>query len=166
MITASKIRSILKDIVIYGAVLILIANVVSYLRSPEMDVKPEFTGRLIDGSMATLEEFSGKPLILHFWATWCPTCKLEAPAIESLSQDYQVMTVAVESGDDAEIGEFMQEKGYAFPVLNDNDGTIRRLFKVKAFPTTFILDKNGEIVFTEVGYTSNIGLRVRMKLAE
>jgi thiol-disulfide isomerase/thioredoxin len=160
------IRSIFKEIVIYGVLLIVIANVVSYLRSPEVETKPAFTGQLIDGSMATLDEFAGKPLILHFWATWCPTCKLEAPAIESLSHDYQVLTVAVESGDDAEIGAFMQEKGYTFPVLNDNDGSIRRLFKVKAFPTTFILDKNGEIVFTEVGYTSGIGLRIRMKLAE
>ena len=166
MISGARIRSLLKEIVIYGIVLIVLANIISYIRSPEVDVKPDFTGRMIDGSTATLEEFSGKPLILHFWATWCPTCKLEAPAIESLSGEYQVMTIAVESGDDGEIGEFMQEKGYTFPVLNDNDGTIRRHFKVKAFPTTFILDKNGEIVFTEVGYTSNIGLRIRMKLAE
>lgn len=166
MFTPSKIRSILKEIVIYGVLLILIANVISYLRSPEQEQKPAFTGQLIDGSMATLEEFAGKPLILHFWATWCPTCRLEAPAIESLSNDYQVVSIAVESGDAAEVGAFMEENGYTFPVLNDPDGSIRRHFRVKAFPTTFILDGNGEIVFTEVGYTSNIGLRLRMKLAE
>ncbi len=166
MISLSRLRSILKEILIYGLVLIVIANVISYLRSPDVEVRPDFTGRLIDGSTTTLAEYAGKPLILHFWATWCPTCRLEAPAIESLSKDAQVVTVAVESGDDGEIGAFMNENGYTFPVLNDPDGSIRRHFKVKAFPTTFILDKNGEIVFSEVGYTSNIGLRIRIKLAE
>lgn len=166
MFTPARLRSILKEIVIYGVVLLVFANLISYLRSPELDRRPTFAGTLIDGGTATLEEFAGRPLILHFWATWCPTCKMEAPAIDALSKEYQVLTVAVESGDNAEIGAFMQEKGYTFPVLNDRDGTIRRHFKVKAFPTTFILDKNGEVVFTEVGYTSNIGFRIRMKLAE
>jgi thiol-disulfide isomerase/thioredoxin len=166
MSTPAKIRSIVKEIAIYGVLFILIANVISYLRSPKVELKPAFTGQLIDGSTVALEEFAGKPLILHFWATWCSTCRLEAPAIESLSNDYQVVTVAVESGDNSDISAFMEERGYTFPVLSDPDGSIRRLFKVKAFPTTFILDKNGEIVFTDVGYTSNVGLQARMKLAE
>jgi len=165
-INRSRIWHLLKEIIFYAIILVAIANFISYLRSPVIEVRPDFTGEMIDGTTSTLAEYAGRPLILHFWATWCPTCKLEAPAIESLSREYQVVTVAAESGSNDEIGAFMKEHGYTFPVLNDPDGSIRRYFKVKAFPTTFILDKNGEIVFTEVGYTSNVGLRVRMKLAE
>jgi thiol-disulfide isomerase/thioredoxin len=163
---SAKIRSLVKEIVIYGVALVLVANLISYLRSPVVESRPAFVGKLIDGRTVSLQEYAGRPLILHFWATWCPTCKLEAPAIEALSSDYQVLSVAVDSGDDAQIGAFMHERGYSFAVLNDQDGSIRRSFKVKAFPTTFILDKNGEIAFTEVGYTSNPGLRLRMKMTE
>jgi len=157
---------LLKEGLLYGVLLIILANVVSYIQSPEIDEgTPPLSGVLIDGTPVSLKSYRGEPLVLHFWASWCPTCKLEAPAIDSLAKEYPVLTVAVDSGSDEAVQEFLNEKGYTFGVLNDHKGDLKRAFKVKALPTTFVLDPEGEILFSEVGYTSGIGLRLRMYLA-
>ncbi len=104
--------------------------------------------------------------MIHFWATWCPACKLEASNIENISKTYQVITVAVNSGSDAEINTFLKEKKLSYDVINDNEGKFASKFSISSFPTTFIYDKDGEIKFSEVGYTSTLGLRLRMWLAD
>lgn len=103
---------------------------------------------------------------MHFWATWCPTCKVEAPNIESVSKNYNVLTIAVSSGSDEKVKAYMQEHELTFNVLNDVEGTWAKKFKVEAYPTTFIYDAKGELLFSEVGYTTTAGLLGRLKLAE
>jgi thiol-disulfide isomerase/thioredoxin len=107
-----------------------------------------------------------KPLLVHFWATWCPTCKLEASNIQSISEKYEVVTFAVNSGLDEQLKSYMDEEGYDFRVVNDQDGSWAKTFNIEAFPTTFIYDGKGELKFTEVGYSSTVGLLGRMKLSE
>ena len=107
-------------------------------------------------------DYAGKPLLLHFWATWCPTCKLEAANIQSLSQEYSVLTIAVKSGSDEKINRYLKEHDLDFKVINDSQGLLSQQFSVPAFPTTFIYDKEGKLRFTEVGYTSTWGLYRRM----
>lgn len=159
-------KKIAKELLLYGVLIVVAANVVSYIRSPEIEGgTPVLQGQLIDGTPISLETYRGEPLVLHFWATWCPTCKLEAPAIESLSKDYRVLTVAVDSGSDETVVTFLKDRGYTFSVLNDRSGDLKRAFKVKALPTTFVLGPGGDILFSEVGYTSNLGMRLRMTLA-
>lgn len=139
----------------------------NYLGKPKLkDKTPSFTARLLNGTPVSLEQYRGKPLLVYFWSTWCPTCKYESPAVESLSGEYQVLTVCVYSGTNRQVKEHMDKTGYTFDVINDYDNTVRRTFKVKALPTTFVLDKNGKIVFSEVGMTTGLGLRIRLKLAE
>ena len=102
----------------------------------------------------------------QFWATWCPTCKLEAANIERVSKKYEVLTVAVNSGDDEKITRYLKERGLSFRVLNDQEGIWAQKFMVQAFPTTFIYDAKGELKFTEVGYTTTAGLLARIALIE
>jgi len=103
-----------------------------------------------------------KPLLIHFWATWCPTCKLEASNIEAISKQYNVITIAVNSGSNREIKEYLGENGFTFNVVNDKESIYASKFNIAAYPTTFIYDKNRDLVFSEVGYTSTIGLYLRM----
>ena len=136
------------------------------MRKPDLDSSqlPTATVELVDGSSYTLKK--GKPVIVHFWATWCPTCKLEAANIERVSKKYEVLTVAVNSGDDEKITLYLREKGLSFRVVNDREGSWAQTFRVQAFPTTFIYNAKGELKFTEVGYTTTAGLLARMALIE
>ena len=126
---------------------------------------PEFGGKLLDGSTFHLQEMRGKPVLIHFWATWCKICALNDGAIDDLAKDLPVITVAMESGGNNSIKKEMQERGLSFPVFVDSLGKLANLYRVKGVPTNYILDAAGNIRYVEVGYTSGIGLRVRMWLA-
>jgi thiol-disulfide isomerase/thioredoxin len=89
-------------------------------------------------------------------------CKLEAQNIESLSKEYDVLTIAVNSGTNEEVKAYMKERGLTFKVFNDKEGAWTKKFKVEMFPTTFIYDGKGELKFTEVGYTTTAGLLARL----
>ena len=92
------------------------------------------------------------------------TCKLEASNIQTLSEKYEVLTVAVKSGSNETIENYMHENEFDFKVINDKHGNWAKEFKIEAFPTTFIYDGKGELSFTEVGYTTTAGLLARMKI--
>jgi len=161
-----KVKKLLKEIVIFAVMLFVISNVLSYLRSPELksDTLPQIEVRLIDGSSFKSSDIGGKPLVIHFWATWCPTCKAEASNIQAISEEYEVLSIAVKSGSDVDLNNYMRQNGYQFRVLNDIDGKWANTFNVEAFPITFIFDSKGELRFTEVGYTTTLGLKGRLRV--
>jgi hypothetical protein len=75
-----------------------------------------------------------------------------------------VLTVAVNSGEDAVIKSYLNKQALSFRVLNDKTGKWSKFFNVSVFPSTFIYDRNGMLKFTEVGYTTTAGLMARMTL--
>jgi thiol-disulfide isomerase/thioredoxin len=119
----------------------------------------------MDGKTFSIAEFSGKPVMLHFWATWCPICELENGSIQSISEDYAVITVASWSEGKAHVEKYLQEKQLTFPVMLDNSGELAKEFGLAGVPASFIIDPNGEIKFVETGYSTEIGLRFRLWLA-
>jgi thiol-disulfide isomerase/thioredoxin len=125
----------------------------------------EFSGELMDGSAFTIAEFAGKPVLFHFWATWCPICELENDTIQSISQDYPVISIAAWSEGEAEVNAYMQDSQLTFPVMLDSSGELARSFGVKGVPTSFILAPDGEISFVETGYSTELGLRLRLWLS-
>ena len=125
----------------------------------------ELTGELIDGSAFTIAEFAGDPVLFHFWATWCPICELENDTIQSISQDYQVISIASWSEGEAEVKAYMRDNQLTFPVMLDTSGELAHTFGVKGVPASFILDPNGEITFVETGYSTEPGLRLRLWLS-
>ena len=161
-----KLKSFAKEILVGVILLFILTNIISYLRKPHLASTslPQIEAVLLDGSTYALKK--GKPLVLHFWATWCPTCKLEAANIESLSHDYEVLTIAVNSGSGTDLRAYMLQRAFTFRVVNDKDASWAKQFNVEAYPTTFIYDAHGELKFTEVGYTTTAGLLARLKLAE
>jgi len=162
----SRWKRIVKELILGGIVLFIFSNIISYMRQPTLDSNtlPALNVRLLDGSV--YESKKNKPLVVHLWATWCPTCKLEASNIEHISKAYEVLSIAVNSGSDEEIKKYMHEKKLTFNVLNDRHGTWAKRFKVEAYPTTFIYDAKGVLRFTEVGYTTTAGMLARLKMIE
>ncbi len=125
----------------------------------------EFSGELMNGTVFTIAEFSGKPVLFHFWTTWCPICDLEKDSIESISHDYPVISIASWSEGKTEVKAYMLENQLTFPVMLDNSGELAQTFGLKGVPASFILSPNGEIKFVETGYSTEPGLRLRLWLS-
>ena len=153
-----------KEALILGIMLFITANAISYFRAPDIKDKslPEISTFLSNGELFSTADYQGQPILIHFWATWCPTCKLEASNIQTLSEDYKVITIAVKSGSDTKINTYLKEHGFDYKVINDNGGQLSKGFDVQAYPTSLIYDKNSTLRFSEVGYTSTLGLYARM----
>jgi thiol-disulfide isomerase/thioredoxin len=126
---------------------------------------PELAGVDVHGQRLSLDAYRGKPVLLHFWATWCGVCKAEQSNIDAVARELPVLSVASESGDAAQVAAYAREHAIALPVVVDSSGAFARRFGVHAFPTTFVIDAAGRIRTSEVGYTSELGLRLRLWLA-
>lgn len=122
---------------------------------------PIVVGTLLSGKTISLTAYRGKPVLVHFWASWCPICRFEQATIDALSEDYAVLTIASQSGSADEVQDYVITHQVKAPVLVDESGDIARLYAVRAFPTSFIIDEQGQIADLEVGYTSEWGLRIR-----
>lgn len=162
----NKIKKTFLEVIKYIVILTIVTNAVSYYRSLDLN-KEQFSinnFKLLDNTIYTVSK--EKPLIVHFWATWCPTCKFESANIDKISNDYEVITIAVQSGTKKEIKDYLDEHKLSFKVVNDKDGFYSNKFNIKAFPTTLIYDKDKNLKFSEVGYTTTAGLYSRMKLIQ
>jgi peroxiredoxin len=112
---------------------------------------PGFTLESSGGEQVSLSSFTGrKPVLLIFWATWCPYCNAAIPAINDmqsrLSDRLQVLAVNFKEGR-AKVAGFMKEKKVAFTVLYDGKGEVARKYGVAGIPTYVLIDKNGRIVY-------------------
>ncbi len=127
---------------------------------------PPLYGVLLDGKSFALPEKPAQPVLVYFWASWCPICRATQGSIESLSQDNpNVITVAMQSGNSGAVQQYMREQGVSFPVINDTDGRVSASWGAQAVPASFIVDRDGKIRYVEIGYTTEIGLRIRLWLA-
>lgn len=132
---------------------------------PAKDTRKAATDfKLVDqyGNSHTLSDYKGKVVLLNFWATWCPPCRKEMPDIQSLyeeygenSKDLVILSVAnpktkdnpnnVDDNKEA-ITKFMKDNGYSYPALMDTTGDVLLQYYITAFPTTFMIDKEGRII--------------------
>ncbi len=123
---------------------------------------PLLIGQTLAGESFDLAGMQGEPVFVYFWATWCPVCRLESGAIDDLVGDYPLITVAMQSGSEALIQNYLDENDLKFPVISDPDGRLASRWGVTGVPATFLVDAEGNIQFVEVGYTTGLGLRARM----
>ncbi len=163
-----KLLRILREIAIFLFVLWIGSTAVSWWRAPKLDstTLPHIQGTLSDGIPFDSTEYRGKPILIEFWGTWCPVCKQQAPNIARVSQHYPVLTIAENSGSNEHIEAYLKKEALHYPVLNDPTGRWAARFKVTVYPTIFIYDGTGKLKFTEVGYTTTVGMLARMKAAE
>lgn len=129
-----------------------------------LGVAPVLDGVTLEGEAFSLQGDS-RPTLVYFWATGCPVCRMEHGTIESLAADRRVITVAMQSGTNAELARYRKERGLTAPVLNDLSGEQAGNWGVRVTPAFFIVDRDGMIRYREVGYTTELGLRFRLWLA-
>lgn len=123
---------------------------------------PTFASHGLQGERLAIADLRGRPALVHFWATWCPICKAEQGSIQAIAADHAIVTVAMQSGDAPTVADYVRKEAWPVPVVVDEDGALARAYGVRGVPTTFVLDRHGNIRFVEIGYTTEIGLRLRL----
>lgn len=109
----------------------------------------------VDGKTWRLSDLRGQPVIVNFWATWCPPCRAEMPSLQRAWRQLQaegIMVLAVNVGDSsAAVIDFSLNHGLDFPILLDADSTAMAAWPAQGLPATFIIDAKGRIAFRAIG---------------
>jgi peroxiredoxin len=110
---------------------------------------PDFTLETRNGETISLSALRGQVVLVNFWATWCPPCRAEMPAIQHVYERYQdqgFTVLAVDVGEaDAQVAAFADEQGLTFPILLDRDTSVSHRYQVRAMPSTFFIDRSGVV---------------------
>jgi peroxiredoxin len=118
---------------------------------------PNFGLESMDGQSVFLNQFRGRPVLLNFWTTWCPSCKAEMPMIQSVSVDKTLaaeglVVLTVDLGEDINtVASFKKSNNYSFATLLDTQQIVANLYNVWSIPTTYFIDKNGIIKNVRIG---------------
>ena len=118
---------------------------------------PDFTLPDLDGNSVTLSDFRGKVIILNFWATWCPPCRMEIPDFIELYENYKdegllIIGVNLDRGATRSVKEFSEKYKINYPVVLGNVNVTQDYGGIRAIPTTFVIDRKGNIKEKYVGY--------------
>ncbi len=125
---------------------------------PEVDSPaPDFTLSNLDGDSLNLAGLRGQNVLINFWATWCGPCRLEMPMLEAASKKYapDLVVLAVNIGEEPwRVKKFVYELGLSFEILMDEDNQVQNLYRVQAYPTTYLIDAGGVVRAQHVGLLS------------
>lgn len=122
---------------------------------PEPVEVGDFSVEALKGGAARLDDMKGKIVLLNFWATWCPPCRLEMPSIEVLwkkanTLPFTVMAVSV-GEEKSTVDEFITQQKYSFPIYLDPSGALGSAFNARSIPTTYVVNKEGKVIAGIVG---------------
>lgn len=117
---------------------------------------PQLTLNDIQGESFSLSDFRGQVVLVNLWATWCPPCKEEMPALESFYRKYKAdgfTIVAVNDGDPTpDVNQFVKDYGLSFPVwLDPTYQATDHAFKTANLPSSYVIDREGKVVLSWVG---------------
>jgi cytochrome c biogenesis protein CcmG/thiol:disulfide interchange protein DsbE len=118
---------------------------------------PDFTLNTLDGEQVMLSTLRGKVVVVNLWASWCPPCRAEMPALDKAYQadrarGLEVLAVNATNQDTAAAaGAYVRQLGLTFPVLLDPTGAVSQRYLLRALPTTFFIDRHGIIRSIVVG---------------
>ncbi len=115
----------------------------------------DFSLQDMQGDTHNLARYKGKPVIVNFWASWCPSCRKEMPSMNrawSKIKNEGILMIAINVGEDRQsIESFTQTTPVDFPVLLDSDSKTAEAWPVRGLPMTFVLDPEGKLVFRAIG---------------
>ena len=118
---------------------------------------PDFTLQTPAGISYTLSESRGQPMMVNLWATWCPPCRAEMPAIERMYREYGerglvILALNMTYQDDPlEVAPFIEKYDLTFPVLLETTGDVAAAYQLRSLPTSFFIDRQGVITRVIVG---------------
>ncbi|HVQ77124.1 MAG TPA: TlpA disulfide reductase family protein [Candidatus Binatia bacterium] len=128
----------------------------SLIRPTRPTAAPEFTARGLYAPSVRLSDFKGHVVFLNFWATWCPPCKEEMPSMERLyrrhkERRFTVLAISIDRAEDATVAAFVKSLGLTFPIALDPRMEIAERYKVRALPSSFLIDRQGYMAAVALG---------------
>ena len=116
---------------------------------------PDFTLQNISGQSRALSALKGQPVLINFWATWCGPCRYEMPAIEAAYQQHKAegfTVLAVDADEPLDVvAAFVSELGLSFEVLLDPGNVVNDVYRVRAYPTSYFVDRDGVVALLQIG---------------
>jgi thiol-disulfide isomerase/thioredoxin len=128
---------------------------------------PDFKLQDLNGKTIRLSDFKGKPVLLDFWATWCPPCRASIPGIEKLYKKYSgkglvVLSISLDQGEWDSVKSFSTEQGITYPVLKGTEDVASQ-FQVRTIPMLVIINKQGKTVKRYLGMGDDNELEMDIK---
>ena len=164
---ASDNKAMYKQLLMSFSLLMLLSPLQAAWEQPELGheltalpaavAAPNFTLTDMDDETHSLADYRGKVIMLNFWATWCPPCRREMPSMERLHQnlhqeDFVVIAInQMESADHVFAYTGQLDVDPTFTILFDKDSTVSQAYSVKGLPTSYLIDKKGNIRYRAVG---------------
>jgi peroxiredoxin len=155
----ARVRQLSLNPVYLGLITLLVLAWLAVASAPTAAKSaPDFELKGLDGKTVKLSEYRGKVVILDFWATWCPPCREEIPHFIKLQKELgdeglAIIGVSLDQTD-SPVKSFIKEHGINYPVVMGDRNLASKYGGVRAIPTTFVIDKKGEIAKKYVGYKS------------
>ena len=142
LVRYKQVRATLDDPLFATANQVLVSN--------EADVaKADFTLKDLHGKKVTLSQLRGKIVMVNFWATWCPPCRLEMPDLDKIYTHFEsqgLVILSITDEDSFKVNTFINNNNYHPPVLIDTGDAVHKLFHIEGIPKTFIFNRDGKLV--------------------
>ena len=120
-------------------------------------------GSRVDTTLAAWRaQHPGQPVALHIWAEWCPICRTEENSVTRLGRDWPVLTVAMQSGPADAVARVLVKRELPWATAVDTRGALAQTLGFRAVPAFVVVDADGRLRNASVGYTSEIGMRLRL----
>ncbi|WP_208591845.1 redoxin domain-containing protein [Gracilibacillus suaedae] len=119
------------------------------------NIAPDFELETLGGETVKLSDYRGEPVMLNFWATWCPPCRSEMPDMQRFYEDTDMKILAINLTDTEsnfeDVGQFVEEYDLTFTIPLDQGNVVGDRYQIRPIPTTYMLDSNGIIQFNVFG---------------
>lgn len=128
-------------------------------------VAPDFTLKSIDGKTYQLSQLKGKKVLIYFFAPWCSICHMSGGNLNALREarsndELEILVIGLSWEHEQELLEFKNDLELTMPVLIGSDQQMQD-YKIKGFPTYFVIDEEGNVTHRSVGYSTELGMRLR-----
>lgn len=157
----------IKTVMFYGLAFLLISHAVDFYRLSQresLQIDKQLLNQLANTlSSPQLQSFeSGEPMLIYVWASWCGVCLTTSRAVSNIAKDYPVATLALNSGNQVKINQYLKQKDYNFPFIVDEQGSWMERLQARATPSFFIVNNEAQLLYYSVGINTEPGLRAKL----
>jgi thiol-disulfide isomerase/thioredoxin len=158
----------MKRLMAFIAILALSVSLLEVGSAQSKHKAPDFKLRSADGKTYQLSKMHGKVVVVNFWATWCAPCKREIPDFIEVFRKYrskglEIVGISLDQGGWGDVTPFLKQNKIDYPIVLGSDQIAEEYGGINAIPTTFIIDKNGYVVDSQIGMMSKAQLEAKIK---